>query len=180
MQVRLSSPGVFYPDEPLVQLCGDFVTTLEATARDAPLGRARLCAHRSSGASVHEMIIVMQRGTYVRPHRHQGKSESFHVIAGRASVLLFSETGNVEQMIPLGDYASGLCFYCRLDEPVFHSVVVTSDTFIMHETTNGPFDRAQTEFASWSPPDQDPQMIEYQQQLYLESTITSPASNSTT
>ena len=44
--------------------------------------RARICAHPVTDDPLHEMIICLNRGTYIRPHRHAGKSESFHMIEG--------------------------------------------------------------------------------------------------
>jgi hypothetical protein len=34
-------------------------------------------------------------------------------------------------------------------------VLVESASAVIHETTNGPFDRNETEFAPWSPPEED-------------------------
>ncbi len=42
--------------------------------------RVRLCAHPSQDDLLHEMLIVHERSTYVRPHKHPGKSESIHII----------------------------------------------------------------------------------------------------
>ncbi len=101
------------------------------------------------------MLIVLDAATYIRPHRHPKKSESFHVVEGALSVLLFGEDGDARRAIRLGDYASGRPFYYRLAEPIYHTVLVESAVVVFHETTNGPFDRAETEFAPWSPPEDD-------------------------
>jgi cupin fold WbuC family metalloprotein len=142
---------VFYADEPIVIVDAHTASLLETAAGANPRKRARLCAHRDANDAVHEMLIELARGTYVRPHKHPGKSESFHVIRGQADVVLFTEDGAVDQVIRLGEFASGLCFYYRLADPIYHTVIVRSETFLVHETTCGPFDPGQTAFAPWAP-----------------------------
>ena len=41
--------------------------------------------------------------------------------------------------------------YARLDEPVYHSLVIRSGLLVFHEVTRGPFVREETVFADWSP-----------------------------
>src|SRR5204862_7136681 len=103
--------------------------------------RARLCAHPNPDDPLHEMLIVLDRGTYVRPHRHAGKSESFHVIEGELDVVLFDYDGTVRDVVRMGPYGSGRAFYYRLMEPCYHTVLVSTPFALFHETTNGPFRR---------------------------------------
>jgi cupin fold WbuC family metalloprotein len=127
--------------------------------------RARLCAHRTTADPLHEMLICLARGTYVRPHRHGGKSESFHIIEGELDVVLFHDDGTVREVIPMGPYASGKVFFYRLAEPCYHTVVVNTPHVLFHETTNGPFDPADTEFAEWAPAEGDASAAEYVNEL---------------
>ena len=113
--------------------------------------RARLCAHDDETDPLHEMLICLARETYIRPHRHPGKSESFHIIEGELDVVLFEPTGEIREVIRMGPYASGNVFFYRLNEQCFHSVLVNTPHVLIHETTNGPFNPDETEFANWSP-----------------------------
>src|SRR5204862_7175921 len=76
--------------------------------------RARLCAHPNPDDPLHEMLIVLDRGTYVRPHRHAGKSESFHVIEGELDVVLFAYDGPVRDVIRNGSYGTVRDVYAPL------------------------------------------------------------------
>ena len=139
---------------------------LAEQARENERRRMRLCAHRSSDDALHEMLIVHTPETYVRPHKHLAKSESFHVIEGEADVVLFDEEGRIVELISMGPYPSGACFYYRLADPYYHGLVIHSELFLFHETTNGPFDRRDTLFAPWSPPENDPAAVRaYREQL---------------
>ena len=87
------------------------------------------------------MLIVHERGAYVRPHKHPAKTESTHIIEGLVDVVLFEDDARIERVISMGDYASGRAFYYRMDVPVFHTLIIRSDVLVFHETTNGPFER---------------------------------------
>ncbi len=132
----------------------------------APRKRARICAHPSTSDALHEMIICLTRGTYIRPHRHAGKSESFHMIEGELDVVLFEDDGAIREVIRMGPYQSRRTFFYRLMEPCFHTVLVRTPQAIFHETTNGPFEAAATEFAPWAPPDGD-EAGEFQHRLRM-------------
>ena len=113
--------------------------------------RIRLCTHLNQIDLLHEMIIVHEKNTYVRPHKHIGKSESTHIIEGIVDVVLFDEDGLIAQVIQMGDYASGKPFFYRMATPFYHTLIIRSDVLVFHETTNGPFDKKSTIFAPWAP-----------------------------
>ncbi len=155
MQVKRINDEVYVADEPVVKVSRDGIAMLKRLAGATRRQRVRLCAHQDTQDTLHEMLIVLHQGTYVRPHRHRNKSESFHIIEGALTVVLFSDLGEIREVIPMGSYASDRKFYYRLAEPAYHTVLLDGESAVMHETTNGPFDRAETEFAPWAPPEED-------------------------
>lgn len=155
MNTRVVNEEVLYADDAIVRVARPDIILLKEGAERNRRKRIRLCAHRDMEDSLHEMLIVHTRDTYVRPHKHLGKCESFHVIEGVADVVVFEDDGAIADVIPLGDYASGRAFYYRLTRPWFHTVLIRSDVLVFHETTNGPFRRADTVFAGWAPEEND-------------------------
>lgn len=137
-------------------------------AHRSPRRRARLCVHPDAGDPLHEMLICLVPGTYVRPHRHASKSESFHIIAGELDVVLFEDDGAIRDVIRMGPYHSGKAFFYRLIEPCFHTVLVHGEHALFHETTNGPFAPADTEFAPWAPAEGDGEVKQYIERLQLQ------------
>jgi cupin fold WbuC family metalloprotein len=101
------------------------------------------------------MIIAFCGDTYNRPHRHRGKSESFHLIEGRVAILFLDEQGACTKKVFLGPPGSGLPFLYRLSSDRWHTVIPLDNHVIIHETTTGPFEPGQTEFAAWSPDGMD-------------------------
>nr|NQU89367.1 WbuC family cupin fold metalloprotein [Bacteroidota bacterium] len=127
------------------------ITLAKANSRE----RIRLCTHHSTNESIHEMLIVHSKNTYVRPHKHLGKPESFHVIEGQADIVEFDEDGDVGDVIQMGNYASDRAFYYRISTALYHTLIIRTDVLVFHETTMGPFNRKDTVFASWSPEEND-------------------------
>lgn len=139
-----------------VLVCIDEVVALQRSAIDelvamaarSPKRRARICAHKDDLASIQEMIILINRDSYIGPHRHANKCESFHLITGSADIVVFKDDGTIEKVIP---FSHDQAFFYRLDTQRYHTIVVRSENIVFHEVTNGPFVRNATEYASFAP-----------------------------
>lgn len=149
--LRIESAEVVYAGDGVVTVDAATIAALIRDAANNERRRIRLCAHSNVNDAVHEMLIVHERSCYVRPHKHIGKSESFHVIEGDVDVVLFDDYGVVTDAISMGSYGSQKPFFYRIAEPLYHTLLIRSDVLVFHETTAGPFQRDQTAFAPWSP-----------------------------
>ncbi len=149
--LRAENVDVFYVEDAVPLVGRADMKKLIAKAHASPRQRSRICVHRGAQDKIQEMLIVLAKGTYVRPHKHPGKTESYHVIDGTADLAIFGDSGRLEEVIPMGKEASGLMFYCRVPTEKYHAFLVTSDVFVFHETTNGPFDQDHNLWASWYP-----------------------------
>jgi cupin fold WbuC family metalloprotein len=143
--------AVFYNEDDVAEVGTEWYGKLKRHAFEADQKRARLCLHRSPDDLLHEMLIVFHRDTLIRPHRHRGKSESYHVIFGELDIVLFSDDGQPQRLVSMGSLASGKSHVYRLDAPIWHSVIVRSEYAAIHEVTNGPFRIEENEFAPWAP-----------------------------
>ena len=139
---------VFIATDEIVRFDRDAIRFLKEQAQTSARGRSRICAHKHPENSLHEMLIAISFESYIRPHRHENKVESFHLIEGEADIVIFSNDGDVRDVIHLGDPGN---FYYRLDTPSYHTLVVRSPLLVIHEVTNGPFDSNASDFASFSP-----------------------------
>ena len=156
MSIRATSDEVFLATGGIVQVRAEDVALVKQKGTTNARKRARLCAHPGPEDRLHEMLIVLDRGTYIRPHRHGGKAESFHIIEGELDVVIFHDDGSVREVVRMGPYSSGKAFYYRIMEPCYHSVLIHTPYALFHETTNGPFNLTDTEFAPWSPAEGEP------------------------
>jgi cupin fold WbuC family metalloprotein len=141
---------VFVAAHEIVQMDAGAIEFLKAQALRNERGRVRICAHKHSSDSLHEMLIAMRQDTYIRPHRHSNKVESFHLIDGAADIVILDDAGEIDDVVELSPDRN---FFYRLETPRYHTVIINSPVFVLHEVTNGPFDPTQSDFASFSPPE---------------------------
>jgi cupin fold WbuC family metalloprotein len=118
-------------------------------------GRVRINLHNSSNDPLHEMLIAIRPGSYIRPHKHPGKSESFHLIHGSVDIVVFNDDGDIRDIVELAAGEKDRAFYYRMSVPMFHTLIVRSDLLIVHEITNGPFRAGETVFADFAPLESD-------------------------
>jgi cupin fold WbuC family metalloprotein len=155
MSLNEISSEVFVADEPIVTVSRSEIEFLKMRVQGMPRGRVRLCAHPQNDDRLHEMFIVLSGSSYIRPHKHLAKSESLYVVEGKVDVVALDDEGIILEVIEMGEVTSGLCFYYRISQPVYHTMLIRSDLLVIHETTNGPFRKGDALFASWSPEEND-------------------------
>ncbi len=155
MNIKEINQEVFFIEESIIKISNKDIEFLKTKAASNRRGRARFCTHLSDESSLHEMLIAMAKKTYVRPHKHLRKVESFHVIEGNLKVVIFDEQGNIWKVVNMGDYRSQNKFYYKLSQSYFHTVIPLSSFVVFHETTNGPFKREDTIYAEWAPLEDD-------------------------
>lgn len=155
MNLREVNEEVFIAEGPIVRIGDEEIVFLKHQARMNARKRARICAHKTNDDTLHEMILVISASSYIQPHKHIGKSESFHIIEGKVDIVILDENGAVTDVVELGEAGTGRQFYYRLSESVFHTLLIRTDFVVFHEVTNGPFARHQTIFAPFAPPENE-------------------------
>ncbi len=141
-------PAVIYSKSPISIVSPPLIEELKKMATNHSLKRARLCLHISNEDQIQEMVIVLDKDTYIRPHRHPKKTESLHLIEGELLVVFFSEEGRVEKSLHLS--AEGdMPFLYRLSESLWHTVIPLSKYVVFHEVITGPF--SAPEYPTWEP-----------------------------
>jgi cupin fold WbuC family metalloprotein len=150
-QLVATATGVFYSAHPLPMVDARLIAFLKGAAAAAPQRRARFCAHPDPDAAQHDMLIVSRRETYVAPHRHGDKTESFTVIEGLADVILFGDDGSVEAVLRMGPASTGLPFFYRMPVGRYHSLAIESEALVFIESTRGPFRADNCDNAPWAP-----------------------------
>jgi len=155
MALVQQSPEVFLAEGPIATIGAEEIAVLRQAVRNTPKRRVRINAHPGSDDELHEMIIAIEPGSYIRPHKHPGKSEAFHIIEGQVDIVVFSEAGEVERIVSLAAKGGRYPFYYRMSTPHFHTLIIRSDLLVVHEITNGPFLPTGTVYAAFAPEESD-------------------------
>ena len=158
---------VWFNTDTIAKIDDEMIKRLIAQAKQNPRQRMRLCLHRSLDDDVHEMLIALAKGCYVRPHKHPLKTESFHIIAGNLWLIIFDDQGRVVQKFRMSEKGREGYFLYRLEKNLWHTVIPISDYIVFHEVTKGPFTgQGDSVFPSWAPSEDDAQGIkEFQKKL---------------
>lgn len=166
MKWNKQNKEVFYPNQhEFLGIAKNDIDYLAKLAQQNSRNRARYCTHSSVDDAVHEMIIYHEKGTYIRPHKHISKTESFHLVEGEAEVLIFDEEGNLTHFKELGEYECGKCFYYRIPESCFHAQIFRQNT-VFHESTKGPFTINETIYPDWAPEEHENGLVkEYMKKI---------------
>jgi cupin fold WbuC family metalloprotein len=155
MALIQKSPEVFLTNGPIATIGPSDIETLRRAVSLTPKRRARINAHPDSGDELHEMIIAIEPGSYIRPHKHPGKSEAFHIIEGAVDIVVFDEVGDIDRIVSLAAKGGETPFYYRMSKPHYHTLIIRSDLLVVHEITNGPFRPEGTIFADFAPEEDD-------------------------
>jgi len=159
INTRRENDEVLYPSESFVTLDRDDLSQMKQMAKLNTRHRIRICTHQTIDDDVHEMIIYHPKDTYVPPHMHIGKDESFHLISGEIILILFNENGKISKVLKMGEYNTGNTFYYKIPAGTYHTQIFKQNTFF-HEVTRGPFDKNDSIIATWAPDENDSLLVE--------------------
>ena len=160
LRLRQVSHEVFFSTDVFSRIGPAEIAFLKNQATTSNRRRARICAHPSNENPLHEMVIVAASDSYIHPHRHHGKSESFHIIEGEVDIVMFDGEGDVTDIIELGDISSKKPFFYRLSDERFHTLCIRSEFLVFQEVTNGPFVPGATVLAEFAPNERDEAAVE--------------------
>lgn len=160
---------IFVAQKSIVSFGDEETEFLKQQAMQSLRRRARICAHKTNADALHEMLIAITVDSYIHPHKHLAKSESFHIVEGIVDVVIFDDSGAITNVLALGSQGSGRSFYYRLSDSRFHTLIIHSDILVVHEVTNGPFDKVQTKLAPFAPSEGDGESVrDYMKRLSTE------------
>lgn len=125
---------------------------LSAQAKLNPRLRQNYNLHDSYSDPSQRLLIAMEPGSYIRPHRHlvNPKPEGFVAVQGRLALLTFDDQGLVEKVVLFG--ANVPRFGVDLPWGVWHTIVCLEEGSAFYETKPGPYQPLQPmDLAPWAP-----------------------------
>lgn len=151
-KVRMDDSGrsiAYFCKSAPIKVNTDLIEELKKAAISLDGSNVRLCLHESPESLFHEMINLEHRAKYYRPHKHERKGESYHIIEGAMAAFVFDEDGNVIDANVLKPDGN---FLYRVDANMYHAVMPLTDVLIYHESKPGPFlSSGDSIFPDWAP-----------------------------
>jgi cupin fold WbuC family metalloprotein len=108
--------------------------------------RVHLLLHNGHDDEVQRLIIVMQVGTYVRPHRHPEQWEMLVLLQRRGDLLRFDANGQIASRPEISAFAP----VAQIPTGTWHGFWVAEPGTAIMEVKPGPY--RPSEFAAWAPP----------------------------
>ncbi len=123
---------------------------LAAKASASPRLRAHHNIHATPADVVQRFLVVAERDSYFRPHRHGTRAELAVLLRGTVDLLLFDEHGEVQARHRIG--AGSGHFAYETEQGVWHTLVPGAAGCAFLEIKEGPYDPASAaQFADWAP-----------------------------
>jgi len=142
------------------------LASLTAEAEQAPRLRKNRNFHPGDAYPAHRLLIAIEPGSYVAPHRHldPNKDETLLVVCGRLGIVIFQAENAVDRSIVL--QAGGEAIGVDIPHGVFHSVVALEPGTVFFEAKAGPYvPISATERAHWAPAEGAPGASDYLEAL---------------
>jgi cupin fold WbuC family metalloprotein len=136
-------------------------------AKVSERGRFIFRIHDSLKAEQHLMLNAVSQGNYVRPHKHNEleKTESFRLLKGKASVVMFKDDGVINKIVKLSEVGKNIV---TIRPNIWHTII-SDEPFVILESKRqargGYLKEIDKEFARWAPEENTEESKEYFQKL---------------
>jgi cupin fold WbuC family metalloprotein len=145
---------------------------IRGLARTSPRKRAHKMIHHSIEEPCQRLVIALDRGTYIPPHRHliDPKRETMIALQGLLALITVSDGGGLGCVTLFGSEAHGGTVHCpvavTVADDTWHTVVPVTETALLMEVKPGPFrpDLGKEPF-QWAPEEGAHDVNQYLDQL---------------
>lgn len=123
-------------------------------AQENPRLRMNYNFHTSLDAPIHRLLNALEPGTYLPPHRHADKEETYLVLRGSLLAFFYDDLGNVTEKVNLNPSAG--VYGLEIPSGTWHSIIALESGTVIFEIKSGPYQPLPLEdIASWAPAPSD-------------------------
>ncbi|MEY8720086.1 WbuC family cupin fold metalloprotein [Bacteroides stercorirosoris] len=130
---------------------------LDSVTREAqgnPRLRMNYNFHESLDAPIHRLLNALEPGTYLPPHRHTDKEETYVVLRGSLLAFFYDDLGNVTEKVSLNSSAG--IYGLEIPSGTWHSIIALESGTVIFEIKSGPYRSLPPEdIAPWAPAPSD-------------------------
>jgi cupin fold WbuC family metalloprotein len=131
------------------------IARLARQAEAEPRKRAHLLFHDGPDDQVQRLLIVLQPGSYVRPHHHSQQWEMLVLQQGRGKLLSFSDGGYLLDRLETSTSSP----IVQIPLGAWHGFLVLEPDTAVIEIKPGPY--RPNEFAQWAPEEGDASALRF-------------------
>lgn len=132
----------------------ELLDTVTLQAKENPRLRMNYNFHATMDAPIHRLLNALEPGTYLPPHRHVDKEETYLVLRGSLMAFFYDEAGNITERACLNPLEGK--YGLEIPPCTWHSIVVLESGTVIFEIKKGPYQPLPLEdLAPWAPASSD-------------------------
>lgn len=132
----------------------ELLDKVTSQAKVNPRLRMNYNFHASMDEPVHRMLNALEPDTYLPPHRHVDKEETYLLLRGSMWVIFYDNYGNVTDKVLLNPLEGK--YGLEIPSGTWHSIIVLESGTVIFEIKKGPYSPLPPEdIASWAPAPSD-------------------------
>ena len=121
----------------MIRITTDLISKIVDQARISPRLRMNHNFHPELSDPVQRLINALEPWTYIRPHKHTTKEESFVLLCGIVLAVVFNEDGSIREHAILSKDSGTLGI--EFEENCYHMLTSLETGSAVYEIKEGPF-----------------------------------------
>ncbi len=134
----------------MIRITTELIDKVVAEARQSPRRRMNYNFHPELSDPVQRLLNALEPWTYIRPHKHTTKEESFVLLSGTVLAVVFNNDGTIRDHAILSRETGILGI--EFEENCFHMLTSLETGSVVYEIKEGPFvPHTEGSSAPWAP-----------------------------
>jgi cupin fold WbuC family metalloprotein len=151
----------------MIKITSELVDKVAEQARKSPRLRMNYNFHPELSDPVQRLLNALEPWTYIRPHKHTTKEESFVLLRGTVLAVAFNDDGTINDHAILSA-ATGI-LGIEFEENSFHMLTSLETGSAVYEIKEGPFvPHTEGNSAPWSPKEGTPEAKGFLEKVFGE------------
>ena len=151
----------------MIKITSELIDSVIAQARTSPRRRMNYNFHSDLGDPVQRLLNALEPCTYIRPHKHTTKEESFVLLRGTILAVVFNDDGTIRDHAVLSTTTGILGI--EFEENSFHMLTSLETGSAVFEIKEGPFvPHTEGSSAPWAPQEGTPEAKGFLEKVFQE------------
>ncbi len=151
----------------MLKITNQLIDKVVVQARTSPRLRMNYNFHPELSDPVQRLLNALEPWTYIRPHKHPTKEESFVLLRGTVLAVSFNDDGTISDYAILSSKTGILGI--EFEENCFHMLTSLETGSAVYEIKEGPFvPHTEGRSAPWSPKEGTPEAKEFLAKVFGE------------
>ncbi len=144
----------------MIKITTELLDEVTRKALQSPRKRMNYNFHPELSDPVQRLLNALEPWTYIRPHRHAGKEESFVILRGSALAVVFNDDGSIRDHFILNHAGGNLGV--EFEENCYHMLTALEPHSVVYEIKEGPFiPHTEDTSAPWAPAEGTPEAMDF-------------------